>query len=54
MRYGHDSLAVVAGALVGLALVLWFVTRKKTYLPALPPISFFALLFLALAKLLMG
>ena len=46
-----DSLAVVFGGLIGLAVVLWYVTNRRTFLPALPPISFFALLALGISRL---
>ena len=46
-----DPLFVILGSSVGLLAVLWYVTHRRTFLPALPPISFAALLFLALAKL---
>lgn len=47
-----DSLAVVAGGFVGLAAVLWYVTSRRTFLPALPPIAFFALIGLAISRLI--
>lgn len=47
-----DSLAVIFGGLIGLAAVLWYVTSRRTFLPALPPISFFALLALGISRLL--
>lgn len=46
-----DPLFVILGASFGLAAVLWYVTCKRSFLPALPPITFSALLFLAFAKL---
>ncbi len=49
-----DSAAVVIGASFGLAAVLWYVTTRRTFLPALPPISFFALLALGIARFVLG
>ena len=46
-----DPLFVALGAAIGLLVVLWYVTHRRTFLPALPPICFSALIFLALAKL---
>jgi len=46
-----DSIAVVFGAMTGLFIVLWYVSSRKTFLPALPPITFCALVALGLAKL---
>jgi presenilin-like A22 family membrane protease len=47
-----DALSVSFGALTGLLVVLWYVTSRKTFLPALPPITFCALLFLGVARLI--
>jgi len=47
-----DSLAVLFGGMTGLFLVLWYVTSRKTFLPALPPITACALACLGLVKLL--
>ena len=47
-----DSFAVVLGSSIGLVLVLYYVTRKRVFLPALPPLCFFGVLFLGLARLL--
>jgi len=46
-----DSIAVIFGAMTGLFLVLWYVNTRRTFLPALPPISFCALLSLAIFRL---
>jgi len=47
-----DSLAITFGALLGLVFVLEYVTRKRTFMPALPPIIFGALACFAIAKTL--
>jgi presenilin-like A22 family membrane protease len=47
-----DSLAVILGTTVGLAIVLYYVTTRRVFLPALPPLCFSGLLFLALSQLL--
>lgn len=49
-----DSIAVIFGAMTGLFLVLWYVNAKRTFLPALPPISFCALLSLMVFRLFLG
>lgn len=48
-----DSLAVVLGTSVGLIAVLYYVTRKRVFLPALPPLCFCGVLFLAVSRLLL-
>lgn len=45
---GH-ALAALAGSLAGLALLLWLMTRRKGYWPALPPIVLGSLALLAAA-----
>jgi len=47
-----DSLAVVLGSALGLVVVLYYVTRKRVFLPALPPLCFSGLLFFGLASML--
>ncbi|MCX6778527.1 MAG: presenilin family intramembrane aspartyl protease [Candidatus Micrarchaeota archaeon] len=42
------AFAVIIGSSLGLYFVLEYVFRKRTFLPALPPISFFALLALGI------
>ena len=46
-----DSISVLIGAAFGLYFVLWYVSKHRTFLPALPPISFFAVLSLALLRI---
>jgi presenilin-like A22 family membrane protease len=48
-----DSLAVVLGSTLGLIVVLYYVTRKRVFLPALPPLCFCGVLFLAISRLLL-
>jgi presenilin-like A22 family membrane protease len=48
-----DSFAVVLGSTVGLVIVLYYVTTRKVFLPALPPLCFFGVLFLGFARLLL-
>jgi len=47
----YDSFAVIVGAAIGLAAVLWYVTSRRSFLPALPPIAFFALIALGIFRL---
>lgn len=47
-----DSLAVTFGTTIGLVLVLHYVTTRRVFLPALPPLCFFGVLFLFLARVL--
>jgi presenilin-like A22 family membrane protease len=50
----YYSLATIVGASIGLVFVLVYVTRKRVFLPALPPLTFFALSALALVKFAIG
>ncbi|MDD5317283.1 MAG: presenilin family intramembrane aspartyl protease [Candidatus ainarchaeum sp.] len=47
-----DAFAVTFGSLTGLCIVLWYVSSRRTFLPALPPITFCALLALGLSRAL--
>ncbi len=48
-----DSLAVVLGTTIGLIVVLYYVTTRRVFLPALPPLCFSGVLFLAISRLLL-
>lgn len=48
-----DSLAVVLGTTLGLIVVLHYVTTRRVFLPALPPLCFSGVLFLAISRLLL-
>jgi len=48
-----DAFAVVFGATVGLVIVLYYVTKNKVFLPALPPLCFFGVLSFGLSRLLL-
>ncbi len=48
-----DSLAVVLGSTIGLIVVLYYVTTRRVFLPALPPLCFSGVLFLAISRLLL-
>jgi len=45
-----DSAAIIAGSLAGLMLVLWYVSTRRTFLPALPPLTTAALASLVIAR----
>ena len=46
------SFAVIVGSSLALAYVLYYVYKKRVFLPALPPLAFGGLLVLAVAKLI--
>jgi len=48
------SIAVVIGSTVGLVFVLVYVTKRRVFLPALPPLTFFAISALAIARFVVG
>lgn len=48
-----DSLAVILGSTIGLVIVLYYVTRNRVFLPALPPLCFFGVLFLSVSRLVL-
>ncbi len=45
------AISVSLGTLAGLAVLFWALEKRRGYLPALPPIVFFSLLFLAIEVL---
>ena len=55
-RYSYsfiDAFAVVLGATVGLVIVLHYVTTRRVFLPALPPLCSLGALFFLFARLLL-
>ena len=48
-----DAFAVVLGATVGLVIVLYYVTRNRIFLPALPPLCFFGVLCFGFSRVLL-
>ncbi|VVB65627.1 Signal-peptide peptidase, presenilin aspartyl protease [Candidatus Gugararchaeum adminiculabundum] len=46
-----DSIAVIIGTTFGLGVVLYVVLKNRLFLPALPPLCFFGMLSLLIAKL---
>lgn len=48
-----DSFSVILGSSIGLCIVLYYVTKRRVFLPALPPLCFFGVLSLFCARVLL-